>query len=91
MVVVTISRHFGAGGHTLGEKLRERFGFQLVDEPFIDELALQCNVSPSWLTSLEKEASSTLLSMISAFLSGGPYFIQSATRAEREERQKYLA
>lgn len=90
MVVVTISRHFGAGGHTLGERLCERFGFQLVDEPFIDELALKRNVSPGWLSALEKEASSTFLSMISSLLSGGPYFIQAATRAEREERQKYL-
>ena len=31
MAVVTISRHFGAGGLTLGENLCDRFGFQLVD------------------------------------------------------------
>jgi cytidylate kinase len=91
MALITVSRHFGAGGHTLGENLRDRFGFQLVDEPFIDELALKCSVSPGWLTAMEKEASSTLLSMISSFLHGGPYYNQPATRAEREERKKYVA
>jgi cytidylate kinase len=91
MVVVTISRHFGAGGHTLGEKLCERFGFQLVDEPVIDELALKAKVSPSWLTAMEKEASSTLLSMISTFVSGGLFYKQPGSSAEREERQKYIA
>ena len=91
MVVVTISRHFGAGGHTLGEKLCERFGFQLVDKPVIDELAHKAKVSPSWLTAMEKEASSTLLSMISTFVSGGLFYRQPGSPARREERQKYIA
>jgi cytidylate kinase len=90
MTVVTISRHFGAGGHTLGEKLCERFDFQLVDEPVINELAYKAKVSPSWLTAMEKEASSTLLSMISTFVSGGLFYKRAGSPPEREERQKYI-
>jgi cytidylate kinase len=91
MTVVTISRHFGAGGHTLGEKLCERFGFQLVDEPVIDELAHKAKVSPGWLSAMEKEASSTLLSIFSSFVSGGLFYKQAGSPPEREERQKYIA
>ena len=91
MTVVTISRHFGAGGHTLGEKLCERFGFQLVDEPVIDELAHKAMVSPGWLSAMEKEASSTLLSIISTFVSGGLFYKRAGSPPEREERQKYIA
>lgn len=91
MTVVTISRHFGAGGHTLGEKLCERFGFQLVDEPVIDELAHKAMVSPGWLSAMEKEASSTLLSIISTFVSGGLFYKPAGSPPEREERQKYIA
>lgn len=91
MVVVTISRHFGAGGHTLGERLCARFGFRLVDEDVIDELALKCKVSPGWLTAMEKEASSTLLSMISTFVSGGLFYKQPGPRSAGEERQRYIA
>jgi hypothetical protein len=73
MALVTISRRFGAGGHTLGEKLCERFGFHLVDELAIDKLALEHKLSPNWLSTIEKEASSTLLSILSSIVSRGPF------------------
>lgn len=90
MNTVTISRHFGAGGHTLGERLCERFGFQLVDEPVINELAHKAKVSPGWLSAMEKEASSTLLSMLSSFVSGGLFYKRAGSPPEMGERQKYI-
>lgn len=90
MNTVTISRHFGAGGHTLGERLCERFGFQLVDEPVINELAHKAKVSPGWLFAMEKEASSTLLSMLSSFVSGGLFYKRAGSPPEMGERQKYI-
>ena len=68
MAVITISRHFGAGGHTLGEKLCERFNFRLTDASVIDDLADKAKLSPNWLSAMEKEASSTILSMISTLV-----------------------
>jgi cytidylate kinase len=91
MAVVTISRHFGAGGHTLGEKLCERFDFRLVDASVVDRLARKAKLSPNWLTAMEKEASSTLLSVISTFVSRGIFYKHPGSPAERDDRQKYLA
>ena len=91
MAVVTISRHFGAGGHTLGEKLCERFDFHLVDASVVDRLARKAKLSPNWLTAMEKEASSTLLSVISTFVSRGIFYKHPGSPAERDDRQKYIA
>ena len=91
MAVVTISRHFGAGGHTLGEKLCERFGFRLVDASVVDRLARKAKLSPNWLTAMEKEASSTLLSVISTFVSRGIFYKHPGSPAERDDRKKYIA
>ena len=91
MAVVTISRHFGAGGHTLGEKLCERFDFRLVDASVVDRLAREAKLSPNWLAAMEKEASSTLLSVISTFVSRGIFYKHPGSPAERDDRQKYIA
>ena len=74
MAVVTISRQFGAGGWKLAKKLVERFGFQLVSEDVIDDLARKQKVSPDWLKAVEKEASSKLLSAISSVVSTGLFY-----------------
>lgn len=90
MAVVTISRHFGAGGHTLGEKLCERFDFRLADASVMDALARKAKLSPDWLNAMEKEASSTLLSTISTLVSRGIFYKNPGSPAEREDRTKYL-
>jgi cytidylate kinase len=74
MAVVTISRQFGAGGWTLAKNLVERFGFELVNEQVIDDLARKQKVSPHWLKGVEKEASSSLLSTISSVVSTGIFY-----------------
>jgi cytidylate kinase len=91
MAVITISRQFGAGGRTLGEKLCERFGFHLVDEIVIDELARKAKVSGDWLTAIEKEASSKLLGLISSIVSSGFLYRTPSAPDEEFERNKYIA
>lgn len=90
MAIVTISRQFGAGGWTIGERLCQRFGFHLVDAFIIDELARKSKLSKSWLSAMEKEASSTLLSLFSDLISSGGFYRTPAARAEEYERQKYI-
>jgi len=90
MAVVTISRQFGAGGRSLGEKLCERFGFHLVDEHVIDELARKAKVKGDWLTAMEKEASSTILGLISEIYSRGIFYKGPAAPGEGFERKKYI-
>jgi cytidylate kinase len=91
MAVITISRQFGAGGRTLGEKLCERFGFHLVDEHVIEELASKAKVKGDWLTAIEKEASSTILGFISEILSSGILYKGPAAPGEGFERKRYVA
>jgi len=91
MAVITISRHFGAGGHTLGERLCERFNFRLTDVSVVDDLARKAKLSPNWLSAMEKEASSTLLSMISTMVSRGIFYKYPGSPAQYEDRQKYVA
>jgi len=91
MAAITISRQFGAGGRTLGEKLCERFGFHLVDEFVIDELARKAKVKGDWLTAMEKEASSALLRLISSIVSSGLIYRTPTAPGEDFERKKYIS
>ena len=91
MAVVTISRQFGAGGQTLGEKLCERFGFKLVDASMIDELARKDHLLPNWLTAVEQEASNTLLNILGSTLSrGGLFYRKQGRPGQSQERRKYI-
>jgi cytidylate kinase len=89
MAAITISRQFGAGGRTLGERLCDRFKFRLVDEFVIDELARKAKVKGGWLTAMEKEASSTLLSLLSNIVSSGLIYRTPSAPGEDFERKKY--
>jgi len=91
MAAITISRQFGAGGRTLGEKLCERFGFHLVDEFVIDELARKAKVKGDWLTAMEKEASSALLRLISSIVSSGLIYRTPTAPGVDFERKKYIS
>ncbi|MCU0596579.1 MAG: cytidylate kinase-like family protein [Desulfobacterota bacterium] len=90
MAAITISRQFGAGGRSLGERLCERFGFHLVDEFAIDEIARKAKVSGDWLTAMEKEASSTLLGLLSGIVSHGLLYRNPAAPDKEFERKKYI-
>jgi CMP/dCMP kinase len=91
MAVVTISRQFGAGGITLAQKLCERFGFRLVDEFVIDELARKAKVSPDWLSAIEKEASSAFLGLLSNIVSSGIFYRSPSSPGQDVERKKYIS
>lgn len=91
MAVITISREFGAGGRTLGEKLCTRFGFRLVDGHVIDELARKAKISGDWLTAMEKEASSPLLGLIASLVTTGGHYLAPGMPAKDAERKKYIA
>ena len=48
MAVVTISRQFGAGGHTLGKLVADKLGYSFVDEEIIQRVAKKARVSTNW-------------------------------------------
>ena len=65
MTVITISRQFGAGGKTLGEKVSKELGYAFYNDQIIQMVAVEAKVSPGWVQSVEKEAGGTLLKFIS--------------------------
>ena len=61
MAVVTISRQFGAGGHTLGESVAQQLGYQLVERDLVTQVAKEANVSVKWVEAVEKEAGGLIM------------------------------
>jgi cytidylate kinase len=90
MATITISREFGSGGRTLAQRLCDRFGFHLVDEFAIDELANQAKVKGDWLKAVEKEATSTILNVISTIVSSGRFYKNPSSPGQDYERKKYI-
>jgi cytidylate kinase len=67
MSIITISRQFGAGGKTLGDRVSRQLHYSFFDDQVIQMVAAEAKVSTSWVESVEKEAGSTLLKFISRF------------------------
>ena len=64
MAVLTISREFGAGGRTLGERLANRLNYRYVNEEMIKEVARKANVSPEGVYAFEKSGGSKLMKFL---------------------------
>ncbi len=60
MAVVTISRQFGAGAWTLGERLSKKLDYRYVHEDMIKEVAAKANVSSDRIRSLEQRGATRL-------------------------------
>ncbi len=56
MATVTISRHFGAGGATLGARVAKRLGYRYINDELIKEVAKHVGASVGELVSLEKKS-----------------------------------
>ena len=54
MPVITISRQFGAGGKTLGEKLSQKLEYPFYDNEIIQMVAKKAKVSQRWAEAVEK-------------------------------------
>lgn len=64
MAVITLSRHFGAGGKTLGKLLAKKLGYFYIDDDIIQSIVNK-SMSTEWMTVLEKELGGNLLQWIS--------------------------
>ena len=69
MAVITISRQFGAGGKTIGQKVAEKLGYTFIDEDIIQIIAEKAKVSPGWVESVEKEAGGRLSRIVTKLVS----------------------
>jgi cytidylate kinase len=70
MAVLSISRQFGAGGKTLGERLAQKLGYQFVDRGIIAKVAKEANVSIDWVVAVERETAGRLMKILSKMVSG---------------------
>jgi cytidylate kinase len=55
MAVITISRQFGAGGQTFGQRIADKLGYFFADEDAIERAAVEIHVSPDWKNIIELE------------------------------------
>ena len=65
MAVITISRQYGAGGKTLGQKVARKLGYYFAEDDIIQMVAREAKVSRDWVECIEREAGGTLLRFIS--------------------------
>jgi cytidylate kinase len=64
MSVLCISRQFGAGGKTLGQRLAKRLGWTFVYNDVLIEVAKEAKVSTEWVEAVEKEAGDWLMRFV---------------------------
>ena len=69
MAVITISRQFGSGGWTLGEKLAKRLEYRYADEDMIREVASKIGASPVQVLAFEKAGGSRLMKFLDKIVS----------------------
>jgi cytidylate kinase len=69
MTTITISRQFGAGGRTLGERLAKRLGYYHADDVMVTELAERMRVSSKQVRGFEKEGTTALMKILNKFVS----------------------
>ena len=54
MKVITISREYGAGGHSIGTKVAEELGIEFYDKDIIKEAARAMGMSPDQLAAADE-------------------------------------
>jgi cytidylate kinase len=74
MAVITISRNFGAGGITLGERLANDLGYNFVNDQLIKEVADNVGVSIEQIQQFEKRGTSKLDKFLNFIVS--PSFLE---------------
>ncbi len=74
MAVITISRNFGAGGITLGERLAKDLEYRFVNDQLIKEVADNVGVSCEQIECFEKRGTSKLDKLLNLIVS--PQFLE---------------
>lgn len=69
MAVITISRHFGAGGRTLGQHVAQRLGYLFEDDAIIQEIARKVKVTTGSVKGHERNAGSLISRMLTTVVS----------------------
>ena len=68
MAVLAISRQFGAGGKTLGQRVAKRLGYDFVGEDMLQMVAEKANVSLKWVEGVQREAGGHLMRVLTTLV-----------------------
>jgi len=74
MAVITISRHFGAGGITLGERLAKELDYRFINDQLIKEVADKVGVSCEQVECFEERGTTKLDKLLNLVVS--PRFLE---------------
>ncbi len=74
--IITISREYGSGGHSIGKKLADLLGYSFYDSEIIDMTAQKSGFSPEFVRTTEQNLSSGWLYNL---LLGSSYAASSST------------
>ena len=87
--IITISREFGAGGHTIGQKAAERLGIPFYDHEIIDRAVADTGFSPEFVREAGEYASTTHSFLFNLILSNS---VNTVTGGELSNYDKtYIA
>lgn len=81
--IITISREFGSGGRTIGQKVAESLGYKFYDKEIIDMSAKDSGLSPDFIAKTEQSISSSWLYSLllgSSYIGGGNSNIPAGTQ-----------
>lgn len=78
--VITISREYGSGGTSLARRIAERLGWQVIDDPLVDEIARRANVRSDVAHRYDECVNPWFQRLIQSLWRGG--FEGSASRVE---------
>ncbi len=69
MAIITISRQFGAGGRTIGEKVAQALGYRYIHEDIVKEIALRAKCSDEKIRAMERRGTSKLSKFLDKIVS----------------------
>ncbi|HVC00115.1 MAG TPA: cytidylate kinase-like family protein [Candidatus Dormibacteraeota bacterium] len=78
--LITISREYGSGGTSLARRIAERLGWQVVDDPLVEEIARRAQVHPDVARRYDECVNPWFQRLIQSLWRGG--FEGSASRVE---------
>ncbi|HVB34803.1 MAG TPA: cytidylate kinase-like family protein [Patescibacteria group bacterium] len=77
---ITISREYGSGGTSVARPIAERLGWQVIDDPLVEEIARRANVSPDLARRYDECVNPWFQGLIQSLWRGG--FEGSASNVE---------
>lgn len=90
MAVITISRHTGAGGITLGQRLANKLGYRYVDEVMIKDIAEKIGVTREDVRSFEKDGATKLMRFLDKVVRTDFVRRESANRYGTVDEKEYV-